>query len=88
VRALATSSPSPSLSLVLLRDDFLQDPRLNDRELEMDLELELEPRRLWHLRDLSGGEGLAEWEVDLRLRGRLGERERDVSEGVDLRRVP
>jgi hypothetical protein len=74
-----------SADLSLLRDTP-RGLRVSDLELERDLDLEVESR-LRDLRDL-GGEGLREVD-DLRLRDGRGERDMELSDGVDdLRRVP
>ena len=76
-------------TLALFREFLLTGVRLRDLDVERDLDLELELRRLRSLRDLGGGYGLNDSEVDLRRLAGRGDRERDASEAVgDLRRVP
>jgi hypothetical protein len=83
--SMASSSMSgvgvvPSLSR--LRETLLRGVRLGDLEGDRDIELVLRRVR----RALGGGEGLIESDVALLLDG-LGERERELLEGVeDLRR--
>jgi len=69
----------PTLSR--LRDTLLRGVRLSDLDGERDIELVLRRDR----RDRSGGDGLIDSEIALRLDGR-GEREWDDPEGEDLRR--
>jgi hypothetical protein len=76
--------PAPSL----LRGFFLTGVRLTHLEAEGDLDLELVLRRLRALRDLGGGDGLSDSEVDLLRLGGRGERELDSDGMDDLRRVP
>jgi len=62
---------------------------LTGGEIETDLERDLELWRLRFLRFLGGGEGLIGSDVDLLRFSGLGERDREVSEGMgDLRRIP
>jgi len=88
-RVPATSSSVSGIGVVptlsRLRDALLRGVRLGDREDDLDLDTELVLRR--DRRDLGGGDGLRDSDVALRLDG-LGDRERELPEGVDdLRRA-
>jgi len=89
VRGSTTSRSSSNIgvpALSLLRATLGAEVRLIDLEVASDPDLELESRRLRDLRDLAGGEGLINSEVDLLGLGGGGDREMEASDCVgDLR---